>query len=134
MNTCQKGQIAELMAELKASEKGFIVSRPAIGFSRYDLIVDDGKKLYRVQVKYACASKCGSFVSVGLRRLNSLRKNVRTYNSNEVDAIMVFVPEMRQLYWIPPSLFNGKKAIQLRFTRAKNIGPIPCNYANEYVW
>ena len=48
----KKGIIAQLKAELRANELGFIVSKPTTENCRYDMIIDDGKKLNRIQIKY----------------------------------------------------------------------------------
>ena len=45
----KKGIIAQLKAELRANELGFIVSKPTTENCRYDMIIDDGKKLNRIQ-------------------------------------------------------------------------------------
>jgi hypothetical protein len=47
-----KGQLATTKAQLRALELGYIPSIPNMD-CRYDIIIDDGKKLWRVQVKYA---------------------------------------------------------------------------------
>ena len=52
MNSANKSEIAVLKLELRANQKGYFVSLPKNQSSRYDLIIDDGKKLYRTQVKY----------------------------------------------------------------------------------
>lgn len=45
------GDIAELKAAARYIEKGYIVSRPLTEHARYDLLIDDTKKISRVQVK-----------------------------------------------------------------------------------
>jgi hypothetical protein len=47
-----KGQLAVSMAELRAFELGYIPCRPLYD-TRYDLVLDNGNKLLKAQVKYA---------------------------------------------------------------------------------
>jgi hypothetical protein len=51
-STAQKGELALLHVLQRAVENGWIVSRPTRD-CRYDLVLDDGDRLYRAQVKYA---------------------------------------------------------------------------------
>lgn len=48
-----KGAIAFSKAEIRALSKGYIVSKPSTDCCRYDMIIDDGVDLIRIQVKYA---------------------------------------------------------------------------------
>jgi hypothetical protein len=50
MTKSQKGEFAKLKVEQRALEKGWITSR-TVESSRYDLVLDSGKKLFRVICK-----------------------------------------------------------------------------------
>ena len=52
-NTIARGSEAELMVSLVAVQQGFNVSIPLNHHSEYDMILDSGKKLHRIQVKRA---------------------------------------------------------------------------------
>jgi hypothetical protein len=78
----QRGEMAEAAFLAKAAGLGFRVSKPWGESSRYDLIVDNGRKLLRVQVKSAhragvwrlhvsCARKYKSGVPSGRDRFAS---------------------------------------------------------------
>lgn len=115
METRYKGQIAELKACIKALEKGFIISKPVVD-SRYDLVIDDGEKLWRVQVKYCdnTESNRGTSASVGLRRwAGSNSKITRNYKASEIDALVVYLPATDKLYWIPAERIDDKPSISL---------------------
>jgi PD-(D/E)XK endonuclease len=49
----QRGEMAEAAFLAKAAALGFRVAKPWGESSRYDLVVDNGKRLIRVQVKSA---------------------------------------------------------------------------------
>ena len=87
MNTHTKGQLAELKVQQRAVEKGYLVSKPIYDGGRYDLIIDDGQKLWRVQVKYADggASHCEGAVTVGLEKRR--KDGNLLYTSDEIDML-----------------------------------------------
>ena len=51
MDTKTKGNVTELKCILKLTELGFKVSKPVFDDARYDLIIDTGKRLLKIQVK-----------------------------------------------------------------------------------
>jgi len=51
--TRRLGDVAEATFLCRATEEGFRVARPFSDDSRYDAIVDNGRKRWLVQVKYA---------------------------------------------------------------------------------
>jgi hypothetical protein len=62
------GASSELFVAYKATERGFVVSYPLFTQSKYDLIIDTGKKLLKVQVKKAVKSsaKGNEFIQIRL--------------------------------------------------------------------
>lgn len=62
------GASSELYVAYKATEKGFVVNYPLFTQSRYDLIIDTGKKLLKVQVKRSVKSsvKGNYFIQIRL--------------------------------------------------------------------
>jgi hypothetical protein len=65
--TQRKGDIATAQAVATFTARGFDVSIPLTESAAYDLIVDDGKELHRVQCKYAGAQRR----QVGLRNIHT---------------------------------------------------------------
>src|SRR2546428_6106702 len=84
LSTAQKGELAILRAQQRAFEKGWIVSRPTRD-CRYDLVLDDGERLYRVQVKYAARKSSHATGAVSLDFTKGGRRN-RMYQDHEIDA------------------------------------------------
>lgn len=124
-----------LKAELRAVEKGYIVSKPTID-TRYDMIIDDKECLYRVQVKYAdgMSSSSEGCVLVDLRRRNGNDTlNSRTYLETEIDSVVVYIPRIDRLCWFPPEKFHDKVQIFIRLEPPKNN--IKCvTMAQDYYW
>ena len=119
--THQKGEIARAKVELRAIEKGLFISRPA-ELGRYDLVIDDGEQLHRVQIKYCDCCTNGS-VKVNLKKnsfnTTSVNKS-RRYTKDEVDVIIVYVPSLEKFCWLGPDLFHDKTGVNLRYKEPKN--------------
>lgn len=107
----RKGDLAELKAQIRAVELGYLVSIPT-HHCRYDLVLDDGKKLWRVQVKYGDGklTHAQGSVRVNLAYETRRRRYIHTYAENEVDALVVYLPKLDKLCWLPNRVFVGKKS------------------------
>jgi hypothetical protein len=86
--TQRKGDIASAQAVARFTALGFDVSIPFTESAAYDLIVDDGTGLYRVQVKY-CSTK-----HVDLRKIHSNSQGyvVKFAQQDEYDWLYVLRP------------------------------------------
>lgn len=135
MDTTAKGYLAILKVEERAQEKGIIVSRPVVD-AAYDLVLDDGRKLHRVQVKYADGKPAHGdgaiVVSLGRRIGKGFRHAL--YSRKEIEAVLVFVPKIQQVLWISPIIFEKKRTLYLRFEGAKNGQIKGLNLASAMVW
>ena len=129
-----KGQIAASKAELRAIELGYIPSRPIFD-TRYDLILDDFKSLIKVQIKYADGKISHSTGSVMVKLGYEDRKgNMYTYQNNEVDGLIVYIPKVDKLCFFPPSVFLGKVKIHIRYQKPKNNQKKRILSAEDYYW
>jgi len=121
-------------AELRALELGFVPSRPLFD-TRYDMILDNGKQLYRVQVKYANGVPSQSSGSIVVNLSYETRKHeVFTYKKSEVDGLIVYLPKTDKLCYIPLELFIGKKNLCLRLEKPKNNQKNGIIFAEDYYW
>lgn len=117
---------AELKVSLRAIEKGMIVSKPILDGTRYDLILDDNGKLSRVQVKQSNREVRPGVFIVSLRSgvipygTRKGEAKSRCYMSDEIDAIVVYLPKIDKYYWISPELFHGRVCISIRMQPTKN--------------
>jgi hypothetical protein len=138
MTTDEKGVIAVEKTILRAIEKGFKVSKPIIE-SRYDLIIDDGIKLHKVQVKYGdgiCTHTKGA-VSVNLRSWNNgTRKKIKSkvYTSTEIDAVITYIPKIDKVLWFGPEKFHGKAGLHIRIDPPKIKNTKNATLAKDYIW
>lgn len=111
-----KGETAQLMVQLRAIQKGFVVSKPTVE-ARYDLIIDTGTTLERAQIKYAdCWTKYGS-LELDLRKETRNNGKKKVYASDEVDVLYIYVPRYHRILRIDGELFHNKKSIFIRLLK-----------------
>lgn len=134
MNTHIKGQLAELKVQQRAVEKGFLVSKPIYDGGRYDLIIDDGKRLWRAQVKYADgeASHCDGAVTVGLEKQR--KDKTHLYTSDEIDLLLVYLPKKELVLCFSVEQFHQKTGIQIRLEPPKNNQKNGINFYRDFIW
>ena len=134
MNTHTKGQLAELKVQQRAVEKCYLVSKPIYDGGRYDLIIDDGQKLWRVQVKYADggASHCEGAVTVGLEKRR--KDGNLLYTSDEIDLLLVYLPKKELVLSFPAEKFHQKTGIQIRLELPKNHQKNGVNFYQDFIW
>jgi len=137
MTPNQKGEIAELRVQLRAVEKGYIASRPAVA-SRYDLIIDTGTELLRTQVKYAdtASSHATGSVLVGLRpgRERGQRRNKHVYCVGQIDLILVYIAKVDKIACLKPEVFSGRSSLTIRFEQAKNVQLKAIRRLEDILW
>ena len=132
LSPSEKGGIAELAIALEAARLGVGVLRPVVEGARYDLILDLGPRLLRVQCKHGVVA--GQVVRAGLRTSRATRDgHVRTrYTSAEVDAFGVYCGELNRCFLLPMTRFEGVTYVHLRLAPARNNQRIGVNLADDY--
>jgi len=114
----RRGVSSELSAASYFVERGCVVSMPVSGRGRYDLIVDDGDGLRRVQVKTAYATALPAEHIAAYGDADRLRYTVHCivsgdiagrgietrYNSGDFDLLAAVELDSRALYVIPIGL------------------------------
>jgi hypothetical protein len=135
MDTRQKSEIACLKVQLRATELGAVVSKPTTEV-RYDLIVDLGGKLDRVQVKYAGGRTPGASgsVSVALRTYTGNKNKFKTYQDGEVDYLLIYIPKVDRIVKLLPPLFVGKPSISIRLEPTRSGQRKGLTLAADHYW
>jgi len=129
-----KGQLALSKSELRALELGFIPSRPIFD-TRYDLIVDDHKSLKKIQVKYADGTPSNGIGSVIVKlSYEDRQKQIYTYQKSEVDGLVVYLPKIDRLCFLPPKIFLGKRNLCIRLKKPRNNQKKGVIFAKDYFW
>lgn len=106
----RKGELAELAFIQKAADLGLMVSKPCGDSFPYDLIVQSGGRLLRIQVKSCFTSKRrGYSVNLGKRT----DRTTTRYTENEIDFLAVYIVPHDVWYVIPVQA--AQASTQLRF-------------------
>lgn len=128
----QKGALAEEAIALAAVELDVVVARPNLD-ARYDLILDLGTRLLRVQCKWAtcdghvmCVNCRGSWYSPGRGYVTS------HYGADEVDAIGVYCADLKQCFLIPIEVVATRRVIHLRIQAPSNGQRAALHWAADY--
>ena len=131
-STGQKGAIAETEIAAAATRLQLPVLRPVAEGGRYDIVIDLGARLLRVQCKWA--SRIGDVLNV---RCATSRHTPRgyiktTYSADEVDAIAAYSSDTDSCYLIPIDKVDGMAAISLRLAPTRNNQATNVRWARDY--
>lgn len=137
MHTKDKGDIAEIATIFRALKRGWSVSKPVGENQRYDLIIDDGNQLLRVQCKSAKLKK--NIIRASLTRM--IRKKDKyqreRYTAKEIDVFSVYCPDTDQCYFIPVGDVSCDGVLQtninLRLEASDRSNQHKPRFADDYV-
>lgn len=133
-STFQKGKLAELKVQEKAVELGWVPCLPIME-QRYDMLLEKGGRILRAQVKWCDFIKGGS-VRLSLNRETRRNGHSRPYDAEDVDVLLIYVPETGDILWVEPDVFSGKKTLNFRLEppAKKQRFRHPLRYAKDFVW
>lgn len=94
---------------LQARRRGLIVAKPWGDSARYDFLVDNGRRIFRVQVKSAGTLDGGTY-RIGS---GSGRRSKRPYTRSQIDVLAAYVIPCKTWYLIPVDAFSPVKTIRL---------------------
>lgn len=131
-NPNHKGNVAELAFATEAARLGLSVLKPLTEHEAYDLALDLGDRMLRVQCKWA--SHDGDVISVHVSRSRTRRSGyVRsTYRDGEIDALGAYCGALGRCYLLPAAMVVGRYRIQLRTASARNNQRAAINLAVDY--
>jgi hypothetical protein len=132
LSTNQKGAIAEAAITMAAVELGYVVLRPLTEGRRYDLVVDTGPRLLRLQCKWARKRGNDIIVDTSTRRLTPRGYVFATYRPDEIDGIGAYCQELKRCYFLPIELAAGRRGLHLRLSPAANNQELAINWAAQY--
>ncbi|HTW85023.1 MAG TPA: group I intron-associated PD-(D/E)XK endonuclease [Candidatus Sulfotelmatobacter sp.] len=116
-DTKSVGDISEARVLTALMEAGYVVSRPFGENQRYDLVIDDGQRLYRVQVKTGRLR--GAVIAYSCSSSHAHRNGVQRPYFGEIDYLAVYCPQTRKVYLLPEQEFVATAA-HLRVSPARN--------------
>lgn len=113
MNTKQLGNIGVGVAISYFLSKGYVVSIPLNDSQSYDIVVDTGVSLSRVQIKYTSTKQPSGFPVVYLHSTSgSSRKCYRRVNKENCDLLFV-TTETGDKWCIPTTEITVTSALTL---------------------
>ena len=125
--TSNKGDVSELKVITAYIEAGFDVFIPFGGSANYDLIVDTGVRLLRVQVKTGrLRNGCILFP---MQRFSAGHSG-RRYELGEFDAFAVYCPDNRRIYVM--TFTDSKSEGRLRCSETRNNQQQKIRWASDY--
>jgi len=118
VSTKQVGDTSEAMVLAELVTRGYTVSVPFGDNDPYDLIVDIGDELYRVQVKTGwIEDDCLRFKTASKTTVEGT-PCMDDYDTDDIDAFAVRCKNTGSLYWVPVGS-AGKKNTYLRLDSPK---------------
>ena len=130
LNSKQMGDVAELKLALFFIESGFNVSKPLSEYSKYDLILDSGSRLIRIQVKHgqlrengviSCTTKS---VTIGTDK----KWNVKKYAKQDFEYFAIYEP-VNKLFFI---VKNEGEQSQINLNYACEKSNSKTRFASDY--
>jgi len=103
-----QGDNAELKFMLLSHELGYIISKPFGDNSKYDLIIDNGNDLEKIQIKSTSRKDTSSGMDCYNCLVCSGLKQKQKYNEKDVDFIVIYVIPENTWYKIPVKEIKGK--------------------------
>lgn len=129
--TSLKGELSCIRFDLRALQKGALVSRPLVD-CQYDRIIDYQDRLHKIQIKTALTLDNGITYTVRLTNVN--RHGNRMYYGKNIDAVVAYLPILDKFCWFNKEEFYGKTAISIRTKPPKNSQISGVKMIEEYEW
>jgi phage-related protein len=131
-----RGELTEAIVLAKLIEYGDSVSLPFGDNKRYDMVIDDGRQLHRIQVKTARDGRGARSIEFNTVSTHPISGR-RTKYHGQIEAFIAYHPGLREFYWVPveecsstkctlrvfPSKNNQKRGV--RITGSYRLQPAP---------
>lgn len=132
VTTYDRGNISEGTVMSAYIRAGLIVSVPFGTGAPYDLIVDNGSRLCKVQVKTGWFSK-GRILYRGKRRVREAHPYAsRPYTETEVDYFAIYYPATDSIYVVPFKIWHSDGC--LRIDPVLNGQQKLIRWAKDFTW
>ncbi len=134
MGPNQKGAIAEAEIAAAAVQLGIPVLKPVAEHCRYDLALEIGGRIFRVQCKWGSFDPRAGVINVNLESSwCGPHGYIRTsYQEHEIDLLAVYCDELDRSFLLPGALVTERRAISLRISPCRNAQRACINLASTY--
>jgi hypothetical protein len=132
LSSSQKGAAAEAEIAAALIRLDLVVLRPMCEGRRYDLVVDTGAQLLRVQCKWA--SRRGGVLTARCITSRHTPSGYRRtlYSAEEIDAVAAYAPDTDSCYLLPVQEIEGHPALTLRLAATRNNQAKGIRWARDY--
>jgi hypothetical protein len=130
----QRGDLAELRVAADLRGRGYRIAIPFGEDCDYDLVVDRGTALERVQVKHVRSD--GRVIVVRCRSYsltNGKVRAVKQYTAATVDWIAVWDATTDRCFYVPAREFDGHTMLHLRLEPALSGRVADIRFADHYL-
>jgi len=100
MDPKTKGELSEAKVLSRLMELGDTVLTPFGENCDYDLVIDDGVELRRVQVKTGRMEDGKVVASLSRTRVNSKGSTRKNYDDGSIDAFVIYCHDNDAAYWV----------------------------------
>lgn len=128
-NSKATGEISEVAVVLQLMRAGYDVSRPFGDNARYDLMIDDGARLLRVQVKTG-RLRAGT-VQFATSSSQLHRGRGRRHYRGACDVFAVYCPDLDAVYLVPVDAVGAVES-RLRIDPPRNGQAVGVRWAADY--
>lgn len=128
-DTKRIGDISEMQVAAAFSRRGYFVCRPFGENQRYDLIIDDGEQLSRVQVKTGRLRN--GVILYGAVSTHGHRGRPSKPYIGQIELLAVYCPDTEKVYVVPESHLTRSLG-SLRIAPPKNNMSKTIRWASDY--
>ena len=130
-----KGDTAEMMVAADLVKRGYRIAFPYGEDSDYDLIVERGDKLERIQVKYTESRNNVIVVKCKSHSLtNGEIRRTKYYTAAMIEWLAVYDRTSERCYYVPAAeLGDGRSQMHLRLGPPLNGQTMGLHWAADYV-
>ncbi len=128
-NTKRIGDISEMHVAAAFLKRGYLVSRPFGENQRYDLIIDDGERLSRVQVKTGRVRN--GVILYGAVSTHGHRAHPSKPYIGQIEYLAVYCADTEKVYVVPESHLTRSLG-SLRIAPPKNNMTKTIRWASDY--
>ena len=135
MDTKLKADIAESAVLTELLKRGFRVLRPVGDRLPYDLALDLGSRVCRIQVKAAWFDRSKGLHAVDARRTKTNRRVMlrARYENEDFDFAILYLEDSRVFYVMPAAVFNSySSTISLVETEKRQRKPRSAEYRERW--
>lgn len=125
------GELSEMFVALQLARAGYVVAKPFGENTRYDLLIDDGKVLSRVQVKTGRLRKGAVEWNCCSTHEHRGGPSTKPY-TGQIEFFGVYCPQLQSAYLVPISQ-TSRRACSLRVVPTKNRQARRIRWASDFL-